>query len=109
MGSASVAVDAEEDVMAIAVEMTFSGATLEQYDAVRERMGFSEGGAGPPGALFHWVTSTDDGLRVTDVWETREQFDRFAQEEIGPHTQAVGLTGPPEIAFYEVHNYFTAG
>ncbi len=72
--------------MAIAVVLEFSGATLEQYDQVIKEMGFQPGGAGPPGALFHWITATDDGIRVTDVWEDRDTFDRFAQEKIGPVT-----------------------
>jgi hypothetical protein len=25
----------------------------------------------PPGAIFHWVVATDDGMRVVDVWEDR--------------------------------------
>ena len=53
-------------------------------------MGFTKGGAGPPGALFHWATKTDDGFRVVDVWESREPFDSFAQEKIGPLTQQAG-------------------
>ena len=55
------------------------------------------------------MTATDDGLRVTDVWETREQFDKFAQEQIGPYTQEVGIPGPPSITYYDAHNHLTAG
>jgi hypothetical protein len=95
--------------MAVAVVMDFEGGTLDQYDQVVERMGLSPGGAGPPGALFHWVTATDGGIRVTDVWATREQFDEFAQESIGPNSAAVGLDQPARIAFHEVHNHLTAG
>ena len=95
--------------MAVGVEMDFRGASLEQYDRVIELMGLTPGGRGPEGALFHWVAATDGGIRVTDVWETREQFDRFAQEEIGPKTQQAGMEGPPEIRFFEVHNYLTGG
>ena len=95
--------------MAIAVQLDFRGGTLEQYDQVIERMGFTPGGAGGPGSLFHWVTRTDDGFRVVDVWETREAFDAFAQEKIGPLTQEVGIPGPPTMTFFEVHNYMTAG
>jgi hypothetical protein len=93
--------------MAVAAVLEFSGASLDQYDQVLEKMGFTPGGSGPPGALFHWVTATDDGFRVTDVWETREQFDRFAQESIGPLSAEVGLTEPPQISFHEVHSYLT--
>ena len=45
--------------------MEFEGATLDQYDEVIEKMGFSPGGAGAPGGLFHWITATDGGIRVT--------------------------------------------
>lgn len=95
--------------MPVAVVLEFSGASLEQYDQVVERMGFAPGGPGAPGGLFHWVTATDDGIRVTDVWQTREQFDSFAAEKIGPITAEVGIPSPPQITFYDVHNHMTAG
>jgi hypothetical protein len=95
--------------MAVAMVMDFEGATLDQYDQVIEKMGLSPRGAGAPGSLSHWVTQTDRGIRVTDVWETREQFERFAAEQIGPFTAEVGITDPPAITFHEVHNYFSAG
>ncbi len=95
--------------MAIGVELKFPGATLEQYDQVIERMDFTPQGKGAPAGIFHWVTKTDDGLRVVDVWESREAFERFAEEKIGPITKAVGFPGEPEIQIHEVHNYLTAG
>ena len=95
--------------MAVAIEMSFTGGTTEQYDEVIRRMGFAPGGAGAPGGMFHWVTRTADGLKVVDVWRSREQFDRFAQEKIGPISAAVGIPAPPALTFHEVHNYLTAG
>ena len=53
--------------MAVAVEMSFKGATLAQYEQVIKKMGFSHGGKGSPGLLFHWVATTSDGFRVVDV------------------------------------------
>jgi len=90
--------------MAVAIEMNFRGATLDQYDQILELMGLTSGDI-PPGALFHWVAKVDDGLRVVDVWETREVFDRFAQEQIGPFSQQVGIAEQPEMTYREVHNY----
>jgi hypothetical protein len=55
------------------------------------------------------VTATDDGIRVTDVWESREQFEKFAEEEIGPRTQEAGIPAPPQVSFHDVHNHFNAG
>jgi hypothetical protein len=92
--------------MAIAVVMDFEGATLKQYDEICQSMGLTPKGAAPPGALFHWATKTDTGIKVTDVWETKEQFEAFAEKEIGPKSAAAGVTGQPEMAFHEVHNYF---
>lgn len=93
--------------MAIAVQLDFNGASLEQYDEAVRIMGFRPGGPGVPGGLFHWVTKTGDGIRITDVWSSREVFERFAAERIGPISQQVGLA-PPSIQFFEVHNYLTA-
>jgi len=90
--------------MPVAIEMNFRGATLEQYDQIVESMGLSSGNI-PPGALFHWVAATDDGIRVVDVWETREAYDRFAQDQIGPLSQQAGITEPPEVTYRDVHNH----
>ncbi|MGQ0832964.1 MAG: hypothetical protein ACT4OV_14955 [Microthrixaceae bacterium] len=95
--------------MAIAVQMDFDGATLDQYDQVCKLMGLTPGGPGPAGAISHFAAMTDSGLRVVDVWQTREAFDAFAQEQIGPFSGQVGISNPPETQFFEVHNYFTPG
>ena len=64
--------------MAIAAEVLFPGATTEQYDASVRAMGLTLGGR-HPGALFHWATATDAGVRVTDVWESKEEMQRFVE------------------------------
>jgi hypothetical protein len=98
-----------ESAMAVAAVLDFEGATLEQYDEVIARMNFSPGGPGAPGGMFHWCTATETGIRVTDVWESREQFDAFATDHIGPITASVGVPAPPTITMFNVHNYLTAG
>lgn len=95
--------------MAVAVQIDFTGATLDGYDESIARMGFRPGGPAEPGLLFHWVMKTPDGLRATDVWESREAFNRFAEEKLVPITREIGFQGPPEISFYDVHNHLTAG
>jgi hypothetical protein len=95
--------------MAVAVVLDFEGATLDQYDKTCELMGLTPKGPGPKGALFHWVTLTGEGIRVTDVWETKDEFDTFAEQKIGPLSAQAGIPGPPSITTFEVHNYFTPG
>jgi len=101
--------DCWEYAMAVAAVMEFEGATLEQYDEVMARMNFTPGGQGAPGGMFHWAAATDTGVRVTDVWESQEQFDAFAREQIGPITAQVGVPAPPTVTVFPVHNYLTAG
>ena len=95
--------------MAVGVVMDLVGATLQQYDEVIDKMGLQPGGPGPSGLMFHWVAATDDGIRVTDVWQSAEQFQQFADEQIGPFTAEVGVPAPPTIAQYDVHSHLTAG
>jgi hypothetical protein len=84
--------------MAVAVEMTFKGATLDQYDQVIQKMGLTRGGPTPPGAISHWVAKTDDGVRIVD---------QFAAEQIGPYSREAGITEAPQMRVYDVHNYLT--
>jgi heme-degrading monooxygenase HmoA len=87
-----------------AFELNFTGGTTDQYDQVIAKMGFEPRGKAAPGSLFHWVTKTDDGVKVVDVWESPEQFQAFADSQIGPYTQEVGLDAP-DVTAYPVHNY----
>jgi hypothetical protein len=48
-------------------------------------------------------------MQVNDVWTSRERFDQFARDEIGPLSQQAGITEPPQATFYDVYNYLTAG
>ena len=93
--------------MPVAVEMNFKGATLDQYDQIIQKMGLTPGGATAPGAISHWVAQTDEGIRVVDVWETQDAYDKHAAEEIGPFAAEAGITEAPEMRVYEVHNYLT--
>jgi hypothetical protein len=89
--------------MAIAAEVLFRGGTTEQYDESVKAMGLTPGGQ-HPGALFHWATNTDAGVKVTDVWASKEEMQQFVAEHVLPATRAVGLADP-EVRLIEVHNY----
>ena len=96
--------------MAVVVQQKFTGATLDQYDEAAGKLGITAGGPHiKPGLLFHYVVATDGGVEITDIWTTREGFETFAQEEIAPVAQEVGISPPTSVEFFEVHNYNTAG
>ena len=91
--------------MAIAREFQGKGWTEEQFDALNnkliERLHLDPGQSAP-GVLFHWSTKTDDGMRVVDVYESRDAADELARQHIGPLAAELGMSFP-EITEYEVH------
>jgi len=92
--------------MAIGLRLKFEGGTQEQYEAVHSRVDVD---ANPPeGLIFHAAGPVDGGWRVADVWESREHFDRFRAERLGPAIQELGdraPQSPPEITEFPVANY----
>jgi hypothetical protein len=91
--------------MAVGVQLDFRGSTLEEYDLAMESLGLLPGGPAARDQLFHWVTKTDDGVRVIDVWESPEAFETFWIARVRPVLAEIGVD-PPETQFFEVHNYF---
>jgi hypothetical protein len=94
--------------MAVGVVMNFPDATLEQYDQVLSKTRETPAGAAPPGGLFHWAAKNNGGLLIIDVWQTKEQFDSFLEDTLGPAAFEIGVPSFPDITFYEVHNYLAA-
>ena len=96
--------------MAVAVQLDFHNATLEQYDDANERIGLLPGGpAAGSQEFFHWVMKTEDGFRVVDVWESREAFQEFERGTLRAIYQEVGIVDPPTIQFFEVYNFLAGG
>jgi hypothetical protein len=59
-----------------------SGATAEQYDQVRSRLGVED--SAPPGASLHVAARGDDGMiRIFEIWDSREQAEEWTQEGRG--------------------------
>lgn len=95
--------------MTVGVTLTFPAATPDQYDRTCALMGLKPRGAGPSGLLFHWSTVDGAGMLITDVWTSRERFEEFARDQIGPLSREAGIAEPPTSTFHEVYNYLTAG
>jgi hypothetical protein len=79
------------------------------YDAVAARLGDVR----PDGLLIHTAGFDDDAgvFRILDVWESREQAQRFIDGQLMPiiselmASQPEGSGGPPQReTFYELHD-----
>jgi hypothetical protein len=58
--------------------------------------------------MSHWVVKTDDGICVTEAWESTTRFDSFWNGKLTPlATQVFPRT--PRLEIFEIHNFLTAG
>ena len=86
----------------------FTGApsmTAEKYDETMPTIE-AAGQFPPDGLAFHVAFVSEGSFRVSEIWDSKEQFEAFGQR-LMPILQAGGveLAGPPEIV--EVHNLIT--
>ena len=92
--------------MAIGLRLKFEGASQDQYEAVHSEMGIANDP--PAGLIFHSAGPIEGGWGVIDYWESRDHFDRFQQDRLGPTIGELGdraPQNPPEIKEFPVHNY----
>jgi hypothetical protein len=92
--------------MAIGLRLKFAGGTQEQYEAVHGHMNVQNDP--PEGLIFHMAGPIEDGFGVIDSWDSRERFDTFVQNRLGPAIAELGdraMPGPPDIKQFEVVNY----
>jgi len=87
--------------MAVVLRFTTDGFTAAQYADVVRRL--EEAGAGTPaGRLYHVCFGDQSNLRVSDIWDSKESFERFS-ETLQPILEKVGVP-PGNIEFFDVHN-----
>ena len=91
----------------VVMSMRWSGVTPEQYEEARHVVNWE--GDVPDGAVLHVAGYDPDGIRVTDVWESEEQFNRFVESRLMPGVQQIGIEGQPDVEFYTVQNVFNPG
>jgi hypothetical protein len=94
------------DQMAVAMLLEWPGQSKEQYDELMKRVALETDP--PDGGLFHVAGPMPGGWRVVDVWESREAFERFAEERLRPAVKEVGIPGMPEPEFYPIQGVWVA-
>lgn len=93
--------------MTTGLRLDFADLTLDDYDRVCKALNFPSDW--PDGLLAHTAVDVDGRLRVMDVWESRERFDRFVEERLQAAMRgALGdRAQPPEIAETELHAFYS--
>jgi hypothetical protein len=87
--------------MSIVCRFAPASLTAKQYDESVRRLTES-GDFPPPGLDYHVCFGSDGNLRVSEIWDSREQWEAFGQR-LMPVLAEVGIEpGQPEV--HEVHN-----
>ena len=93
----------EDSTMSILVRFTGApGLTAEDYDRTMPQVEAS-GEFPPDGLEYHVAFSSGGSFRVSEIWDSKEQFEAFG-ERLMPILAESGieLAGQPEVL--EVHN-----
>jgi hypothetical protein len=73
--------------------------TTEIYARIKEGLGPER----PPGLIAHLTLQIENGLRYIDVWQSKDDFEVFAESRLHPvvHPILEGMLGfvPPEPSY----------
>jgi hypothetical protein len=92
--------------MAVAMFMHWPGVTSEQYDALMTKLDLDRNPAA--GSVLHMAAVTEDGLEVTDVWQTEQAFRGFFEQRLLPVVSELQIEGEPDVKLVPLHNLYAA-
>jgi hypothetical protein len=95
--------------MAVVMQMRWPGITVPEYEKARETVRWEEDR--PAGAHAHVAWFDGDGVfHVLDVWDSPEDFQRFADERLMPGLASAGILegkAEPEVTFEPLHRHWS--
>jgi hypothetical protein len=91
----------EDFTMSILARFTPTNVTTQQYDESLRRL--EEAGDWPPDGLeYHVAFGSEGNFRVSEIWDSQEQFEAFGKR-LMPLLADMGIEpGEPEVL--EIHN-----
>jgi hypothetical protein len=92
--------------MSIVVRYAPVNLTKEKYDAVNQKLDEMGSGQMPEGLRLHVCFGDDGDLKVSEIWDSREQFQAFG-ETLMPVLNEVGIEFSGEPQAFEVHHLET--
>jgi hypothetical protein len=94
----------EDQAMSIVVRFSPANLTAEKYDESVQRLE-AEGLWPVDGCDYHVCFGSDGNLKVSEIWDSREQLEAFG-EKLMPILSEAGIefSGEPEI--FEVQNTY---
>jgi len=93
--------------MAVGMLLAGEAVNKDTYTKVTEKMFGSypmREEQSPEGLIMHTAGQSEQGWYVYDIWESKEHFQRFVENKLGPALQEVGADGSnrPEPQFFPI-------
>jgi hypothetical protein len=89
--------------MSIVARFTPTNLTTERYAEANRRLEEAGLWPGPDGLDYHVCFGPEENLRVSEIWDSREQMGTFGQR-LMPILADVGIEFSGEPETFEVHN-----
>jgi hypothetical protein len=94
----------EDQAMSVVVRFSPADLTAEKYDESVRRLE-AEGLWPVDGCDYHVCFGSDGNLKVSEIWDSREQLEAFGEKLMPVLSEAgIDFSGEPEI--FEVHNTY---
>ena len=90
--------------MSTVMSMEWTGVTQDQYNQVMRMLDLDKNPAA--GGIFHVAGFSAGTLRVLDIWESQQAFEKFQKDRLNAAVQKAGIAGQPKVQFYPAHNVF---
>ena len=75
----------------------------DEYDRIDAEIGDD-----PEGLILHTASEKNGKMRIIDVWESKDAYERFESDVLMPAMSRLGgeppAGGPPPREEYEIHN-----
>ena len=68
---------------------------IEVYQAVHAEVQAAQGDRPVPGLLVHFARETAGGYQLVEVWESKQDSDRFSEQVVNPIVERLSAGRPP--------------
>ena len=90
--------------MSTVMVMEWTGITQDQYNQVMRALDMDK--MPPMGGILHVAGFQGGTLRVMDIWESQQAFEKFQKERLTMAMQKAGITSMPRLQFYPALNIY---
>jgi hypothetical protein len=90
--------------MTVVSTLDVTDLSASEYRAVMDELGVEQRPEG--GIYLHLTTPTDFGYRIVEIWDEKENFERFVEGRLVPANKAAGIDRATEITVTPLHNLF---